>query len=80
MPNSDEEVTTIVRGWTVIYPASCNGRIGDLGFVVPRSLYANSAFVHFDSNGEPYGTYMPQAVRARIKAMRNRHNSTRKDN
>lgn len=72
MPNSDEEFITTVRGWVVIYPAKCNGHLGDLGFVVPASKYGLSDFVHFDSNGEPYGTYMPKAVSARIRAMRNR--------
>lgn len=30
----DEEITTEIAGWRVTYPASCNGRIADLGFVV----------------------------------------------
>lgn len=65
-----EEVTTYIDGWSVTYPAACNGRIGDIGFVVaPRG---RSDFVHFDTTGRTYGTYMPKAVQARIVAMRNR--------
>lgn len=68
------EVTTEIDGWSVTYPASCNGndRIVDLGFVFHYRM-GNSDFVHFDSNGEPYGTYMPKKVKARIRAMRNRY-------
>ena len=65
-----EELTT-VDNWVVIYPASCNGRIGDIGFVYP--LNGNSNFVHFDRFGMPYGTYMPKKVAARVRAMRNRY-------
>lgn len=28
-----EEVTTEIDGWSVTYPAECNGGIADLGFV-----------------------------------------------
>ena len=65
-----EELTTYVAGWSVTYPAACNGRIGDLGFVA--FLHGGSDFVHFDTTGKPYGTSMPKAVQARIVAMRNR--------
>lgn len=68
----DKENTTEVAGWTVIYPAECNGAIRDLGFVYRTNGY-RSDFVHFDSHGLPYGTYMPKKVAARIRAMRNRH-------
>ena len=70
MPNN-EEVTTTIDGWSVTYPASCNGRIGDLGFVFHYRM-GNPDFVHFDRNGDPYGTYKPKAVIRRIRAMRNR--------
>ena len=65
------EEMTLVDNWVVIYPATCNGAIRDLGFVYP--VNGNSNFVHFDKNGLPYGTYMPKKVAARIRAMRNRH-------
>ena len=68
----EKEITTEVAGWTVIYPAECNGAIRDLGFVYPNSGYRNSDFVYFNNRGEPYGTYMPKKVRARLIAMRNR--------
>ena len=68
---SDKEITTEIDGWSVTYPAECNGRIADLGFVFHYRM-GNSDFVHFDRNGEPYGTYMPKAVIRRIRAMRNR--------
>lgn len=77
---SKKENITEVAGWTVIYPSECNGAIRDLGFVYPNSGYRNSHFVHFNDKGEPYGTYMPNKVRARLIAMRNREfNTTRKD-
>ena len=65
-----EELTT-VDNWVVIYPASCNGAIRDLGFVYPLNGISN--FVHFDRHGMPYGTYMPKKVAARVRAMRNRY-------
>ena len=65
-----EELIT-VDNWVVVYPASCNGAIRDLGFVYP--LNGNSNFVHFDKHGMPYGTYMPKKVAARVRAMRNRY-------
>lgn len=66
-----EEKMTEVAGWTVIYPASCNGHVRDLGFVF-RTNGTRSDFVHFDSFGQPYGTFMPKKVKARLIAMRNR--------
>ena len=73
MARFEKEITTEVEGWTVIYPAECNGAIRDLGFVYPNSGYRNSEFVHFNNRGEPYGPYyMPKKVRARLIAMRNR--------
>ena len=65
----EKEIATEVAGWTVIYPAECNGAIRDLGFVYRTN---GSDFVHFNANGEPYGHYMPKKVRARLIAMRNR--------
>ena len=67
----EKEIATEVAGWTVIYPAECNGAIRDLGFVYRTNGY-RSDFVHFNANGEPYGPYMPKKVRARLIAMRNR--------
>ena len=67
----EKEITTEIDGWSVTYPASCNGRIGDLGFVVRPNGFSD--FVHFDRYGMPYGTYMPKKVKARIRAMRNRY-------
>ena len=64
-----EEVTTEIDGWYVTYPTMCNGRISGMGFV---SFNYRSDFVHFNDDGEPYGTYMPKAVIRRIRAMRNR--------
>lgn len=66
-----KEEMTEVAGWTVIYPATCNGAIRDLGFVYHTNGY-RSDFVYFSSNGLPYGTYMPKKVAARLVAMRNR--------
>lgn len=71
MPFEKENITE-VAGWTVIYPSECNGAIRDLGFVYPNSFYRTCEFVHFNDKGEPYGTYMPKKVRARLIAMRNR--------
>ena len=68
----EKENVTEVAGWTVIYPAECNGAIRDLGFVYPNSGYRDCTFVHFSYRGEPYGPYMPKRVRARLIAMRNR--------
>lgn len=67
----EKEIATEVAGWTVIYPAECNGAIRDLGFVYRTNGY-RSDFVHFNGSGEPYGPYMPKKVRARLIAMRNR--------
>ena len=67
-----KETTTEVAGWTVIYPAECNGAIRDLGFVYPNSFYRTCEFVYFNDRGEPYGTYMPKKVIDRLIAMRNR--------
>ena len=36
--NSHGEVVSMVRGWTVYYPAECNGRLADLAFVVTASI------------------------------------------
>lgn len=75
-----QEVTTEIDGWSVTYPASCNGRIADLGFVSHDSKnHSYSEFVHFDLHGEPYGTYMPKAVIKRIRAMRNRALKAKED-
>ena len=63
------ELESDVPGWTVIYPAACNGRIGDLGFIVSRG-YGGSDFVHFDPAGHAYGMPMTKAARARIERMR----------
>ena len=65
------EHLTTVAGWVVIYPATCNGALRDLGFVYP--LNGNSNFVHFDSHGLPYGTPMPKKVAAKLVTMRKRH-------
>ena len=65
-----EHLTTVGR-WVVIYPATCNGALRDLGFVYP--LNGNSDFVHFDKDGLPYGTPMPKKVAARLVTMRKRH-------
>ena len=70
----DEEVTTYIDGWYVTYPAMCNGRLCDMGFV---SFNYGSDFVYFNDDGEPYGTYMPKAVIRRIRAMRNRYMKAR---
>ena len=70
-----KETTTEVAGWTVIYPAECNGAIRDLGFVYRTNGY-RSDFVHFNDRGEPYGAYMPKKVIARLIAMRNRELQT----
>ena len=72
MARFEEEIATEVAGWTVIYPATCNGAIRDLGFVYRTNGY-RSEFVHFNDGGEPYGPYyMPKKVIARLIAMRNR--------
>lgn len=67
----EKENTTEIAGWAVIYPATCNGAIRDLGFVYRTNGY-RSDFVYFNDRGEPYGPYMPKRVRARLIAMRNR--------
>lgn len=67
----EKENTTEVAGRTVIYPATCNGGIRDLGFIYRTNGY-RSDFVHFNDRGGPYGPYMPKKVRARLIAMRNR--------
>lgn len=68
--HDDGEVSSVVPGWEVFYPATCNGNLGDLGFVASRG-YGGSGFVHFDlRTGEPYGMPLTQAARARLKAMR----------
>ena len=73
MARFEKEIATEVAGWTVIYPATCNGAIRDLGFIYRINGYGNSEFVHFTNNGEPYGPpHMPKKVRARLIAMRNR--------
>ena len=73
MARFEKEIATEVAGWCVIYPATCNGAIRDLGFIYRISGYGNSEFVHFTNNGEPYGPpHMPKKVRARLIAMRNR--------
>ena len=72
MARFEKEIATEVAGWCVIYPATCNGAIRDLGFVYPNSGYRDSTFVHFSYRGEPYGAYIPKKVRARLIAMRNR--------
>jgi hypothetical protein len=59
-----------VPGWTVTYPATCNGRVADLGFVASRG-WGGSDFVHFDTvTGEPYGFPLTEAARRRLVAMR----------
>jgi len=64
------EIDSTVPGWVVTYPASCNGRLGDIGFVA-SSGYGGSDFVHFDlKTGEPYGAHLTIAARDRLKAMR----------
>lgn len=64
----DGVVSSEVAGWRVEYPTTCNGRLGDLGFVyTPRG---HSDFVHFNQSGEPYGLLLPLKVAARLKAMR----------
>ena len=72
MARFEKEIATEVEGWTVIYPAECNGAIRDLGFVYPNSGSRNSYFVYFNDRGEPYGPYMPKKVIDRLIAMRNR--------
>ncbi len=64
----DGVISSEVAGWRVEYPTTCNGRLGDLGFVYPPS--GNTTFVHFDAGGEPYGLLLPRKVAARLKAMR----------
>ena len=68
-----KEVTSIIEGWSVTYPATCNGHLADMGFVFPVSGYCSSTFVHFDVDGNPYGAdvYVPKNVLARLRAMRN---------
>lgn len=66
------EHTSTIAGWTVIYPATCNGALRDLGFIYLTNGF-NSDFVHFDGHGMPYGAYMPKKVAARLVAMRNRY-------
>lgn len=64
----DGEFRTEVDGWTVYYPAMCNGALRDLGFVVGPS---RSDFVHFHPlDGHAYGTPMPKAVAKRVTRMR----------
>lgn len=63
------EWVSLVPGWVVTYPASCNGRVGDLGFLASRG-YGGSDFVHFDSDGMPYGMPMTKAARKRLIQMR----------
>lgn len=64
------ENTSEVPGWLVTYPATCNGHLGDLGFVA-SSGYGGSGFVHFDRvTGAPYGMPLTKAARARLIAMR----------
>jgi hypothetical protein len=61
---------SLVPGWVVEYPAACNGRVGDLGFVSSRG-YGDSGFVHFDTRtGLPYGMPLTQAARKRLIQMR----------
>jgi hypothetical protein len=64
------EVESDVPGWTVTYPAQCNGGLGDIGFVASRG-YGGSGFVYFDvRDGHPYGMPLTVAARDRLKAMR----------
>jgi len=63
------EYESEVAGWTVTYPAACNGRVGDLGFLSSTGQ-GGSGFVHFDQQGEPYGMPMTIKARARLLAMR----------
>ena len=66
--NEHGEVVSMVRGWTVYYPAECNGRLADLAFVVSQH---RSDFVHFDpKDGHAYGTPMPKDVARRCERMR----------
>lgn len=64
------EIDSLVPGWIVTYPASCNGHVGDIGFVASRG-YGGSGFIHFDpATGEPYGIPLTAAARTRVKTMR----------
>jgi hypothetical protein len=59
-----------VPGWTVTYPASCNGHLGDIAFIASRG-FGGSGFVHFDHRtGQPYGFTLTAAARERLIRMR----------
>jgi len=67
--HANGERTSTVPGWEVTYPATCNGHLGDIGFVASTGR-GGSNFVYFDGDGEPYGYLITRAARARLKAMR----------
>ncbi len=67
--HANGEITSLVADWIVTYPATCNGRLGDLGFVTSRG-YGGSDFVHFGRDGRPYGFPLTIAARERLTAMR----------
>lgn len=63
------ELSSDVPGWTVTYPAACNGHLGDVGFVASRG-YGGSGFVHFERDGRAYGAPLTRAARERVERMR----------
>jgi|SRR6478735_1949715 len=68
--NDAGEIMSQTPGWTVIYPATCNGHLGDIGFVASTGM-GGSGFVHFDlTTGEPYGMPLTKAARERLIALR----------
>ena len=63
------EVSSMVPGWQVIYPARVNGHLADVGFVSSLGM-GGSDFVHFNADGEPYGTHLTQMARQRLIDLR----------
>lgn len=68
--HTNGEITSEVRGYRVTYPATCNGRLGDIGFVESLGT-GGSDFVHFDpTTGCPYGTPLTAVASSRLVLMR----------
>jgi len=67
--SNNGENTSYVPGWGIVYPARCNGALHDIAFVFSLG-YGGSGFVHFGSDGHPYGLNLTKASVARLLKMR----------
>jgi hypothetical protein len=65
------QMTSMVPGWEVTYPALYNGRLSDTGYVASMNR-GGAYYVIFNENGEPYcpGRELTKMTRERLMALR----------